>query len=236
MADSEIKLSEVDVSPSIVGELLAKCKETRSTDNIPAFIYKSCHSLHSPVVSFLFLSIIQSCVWPDSWKTALITPVFKSGSPYNITNYRPVSILPPLSLIFERNLFNYIYPRVQYKVSNAQHGFRKKRSTTTQMLSYLDEVYHTHDAKIPCAAMYFDFSKAFDSVRHDIIVQKFAVFGFDDFFHRYFDFRRAFEPKKAYQTSLRGYKKFKMFIKTFLHNLCIIRIKIFEKFTKRTKI
>ena len=153
MADSEIKLSEVDVSPSIVGELLAKCKETRSTDNIPAFIYKSCHSLHSPVVSFLFLSIIQSCVWPDSWKTALITPVFKSGSPYNITNYRPVSILPPLSLIFERNLFNYIYPRVQYKVSNAQHGFRKKRFTITQMLSYLNGVYHTHDPKflaLPC--------------------------------------------------------------------------------------
>ena len=50
------------------------------------------------------------------------------------------------------------------------------------MLSYLDEVYHTHDAKIPCAAMYFDFSKAFDSVRHDILVQKFAAFGFDDIF------------------------------------------------------
>ena len=193
LADSVIKLSEVDVSPSIVGELLAKCKETRSTDNITAFIYKSCHSLHSPLVSFLFLSIIQSCVWPDSWKTALITPVFKSGSPYDITNYRPVSILPPLSLIFERILFNYIYPRVQYKVSNAQHGFRKKRSTITQMLSYLNEVYHTHDAKIPCAAMYFDFSKAFDSVRHDIIVQKFAAFGFDDFFHRSFDFL-SFKP------------------------------------------
>ena len=50
------------------------------------------------------------------------------------------------------------------------------------MLSYLDEVYHTHDAKIPCAAMNFDFSKAFDSVRHGIIVQKFAAFGFDDIF------------------------------------------------------
>ena len=62
LADSEIKLSEVDVSPSIVGELLAKCKETRSTDNIPAFIYKSCHSILSPLVSFLFLSIIQSCL------------------------------------------------------------------------------------------------------------------------------------------------------------------------------
>ena len=182
LADFEIKLSEVDVSPSIVGELLARRKETRSTDNIPAFIYKSCQSILSPLVSFLFLSIIQSCVWPDSWKTAFITPVFKSGSPYDITNYWPVSILPPLSLIFERILFNYIYPRVRYKNSNAQHVFRKKRSTITQMLSYLDEVYHFHDAKIPCAAMYFDFSKAFNSVRHDIIVQKFAAFGFDDIF------------------------------------------------------
>ena len=182
LADSEIKLSEVDVSPSIIGELLAKCKETRSTDNIPAFIYKSCHSILSPLVSFLFLSIIQSCVWPDSWKTAFITPVFKYGYPYDITNYRPVSKLPPLSLIFERIFFNYIYPQVRYKISNAQHGFRKKRSTITQMFSYLDEVNHTHDAKIPCAAMYFDFSKAFDSVRHDIIVQKFAAFGFDDIF------------------------------------------------------
>ena len=50
------------------------------------------------------------------------------------------------------------------------------------MLGYLDEVFHTNDAKMPCAAMYFDFSKALDSVIHNIIVRKFATFGFDEDF------------------------------------------------------
>ena len=64
-------------------------------------------------------------------------------------------------------------------MSNSQHGFRKQRSTVTQLLSFLDEVYHTSDFTVPSAAVYSDFSKTFDSVRHDIILNKLSIYGFD---------------------------------------------------------
>ena len=68
-------------------------------------------------------------------------------------------------------------------MSNSQHGFRKERSTVTQLLSFLDKVYHTSDFNVPSAAVYFGFSEAFDSVRHDIILNKLSMYGFDhDFF------------------------------------------------------
>ena len=64
-------------------------------------------------------------------------------------------------------------------MSNSQHGFREQRSTVTQLLSYLDEVHHTSDFNVPFAAVYFDFGKAFDSVRHDTIRNKLSKYGFD---------------------------------------------------------
>ena len=60
-----------------------------------------------------------------------------------------------------------------------QHGFRKQRSTVTQFLSYLDEVYHTSDFNVPSDAVYFDLNKAFDSDRQDIILSKLSLYGFD---------------------------------------------------------
>ena len=64
-------------------------------------------------------------------------------------------------------------------LSNSQHGFRKQRSTVTQLLSFLDKVYHTSDFNVPSAANYFEFSRAFDSVRRDIILNKLSMYGFD---------------------------------------------------------
>ena len=66
--DSDIKLSEVDVSPSVVSSCLQFVKNSCSVDCIPAFVYKCCTSLLSPLVNFLFYIIINTCVWPGAWK------------------------------------------------------------------------------------------------------------------------------------------------------------------------
>ena len=94
--DSDIKLSEVDVSPSVVSSCLQSVKKACSGDRIPAFVYKCCTSLLSPPVSFLFYIIINTCVWPVAWKWAFVTPILKPASPNDITNYRPISISHPL--------------------------------------------------------------------------------------------------------------------------------------------
>ena len=96
--DSDIKISEVDVSPSVVSSSLQSVKNTCSVDCIHAFVYKCCTSLLSPIVSFPFYIITNICVWPVAWKCAFVTPILRSGSPNDITNYRPITILHPLGL------------------------------------------------------------------------------------------------------------------------------------------
>ena len=72
-----------------------------------------------------------------------------------------------------------MYPNIRKNLSNSHHGFRKQRTTVTQLLSFHDEVNHTSDFNVPSAAVCFDFSRAFDSVRHDIIPNKLSIYGFD---------------------------------------------------------
>ena len=96
-----------------------------------------------------------------------------------LQNYRPSSKLHPLGLCFEKVLFNHIYSKIGNHLSKSQHGFRKQRSTVTQLLSFLEEVDHTSDFNVPSAAVYFDLSKVFDSVGHDIILNKLSRYSTD---------------------------------------------------------
>ena len=75
-----------------------------------------------------------------------------------------------------------MYPKVRPLITNAQHGFMKRCSTTTQPISYFDVLYNNLDKKFPCASVYFDIRNAFDSVPHHRFQTKLAAFGFDEAF------------------------------------------------------
>ena len=97
-------------------------------------------------------------------------------------NYRPISNLPQLSIILEKIIFRFIYPQIRPLICDQQHGFLKNRSTVTQLLPYLDQLYHQLDVNGPSFSVYFDFSKAFDLVCHHKLLQKLASFNFDSDF------------------------------------------------------
>ena len=187
--DSDIKLWEVVVPPSIVSSCSQSVKKTNSVDSIPAFVYERCTSLHTPLVSFLLYNIINTCVLSAAGKWAFVTPILKSESPNDITNYRPISVLHHIIVYVLREFSLIIYIQSFENICQKfQPGFRKQRSTATHYLLYLDEVYHTRDFNVPSAAVGFDFSKAFDFGRHDIILKKLSVYAFDHDF--LFVFRR----------------------------------------------
>ena len=146
---------------------------------IPSFVLKECAQQLSPLVFEFFLRITKTQQWPSQWKTSNVTPLHKSGSTSDVTNYRPISILPKLSIVFERLIFNFIYSRVCSKLKREQHGFMKHRSTVTQLISYLDKVYAAKDTTHDCLTVYFDVKKAFDSVSHGLLLHKLSSFGFD---------------------------------------------------------
>ena len=172
-----IKLCDLSFSVSDVESLLFNIKTgICSVDKIPSFVYGTCASQLAPIVHSVLCDIIHHGAWPNDWKVAIITPVFKSGDRFSVTNYRPVSILHPLSLVLERFLFNHIYPKVRSMIHENQHGFTKKKSTVTQMLAYTDLLYANRGF---AAVAYFDFQKAFDTVPHTLLLQKLTAFGLD---------------------------------------------------------
>ena len=120
-----IKLDDFQLSVSNVEDLLRKCPDSSAcgADNIPSFVLSSCSDILAPLAFDLFNWIIRNRTWPSQWKTSLVTPLHKSGNHSDITNYRPISILPKLTLVPERLLFNFIYPRISRMIKREHHGF-----------------------------------------------------------------------------------------------------------------
>ena len=160
------------------------------TDQVPPFLVRDgCQNL-APAVLALFQVIQKSSQWPKEWKTSYIKPLHKNGSTGDVKNYCPISLLPKLSIVFEKMSFNFWYPLVRPLLTNVQHGFMKRRSTTTQLISFFDVLYNNLDKNFPCASVYFDIRKAFDSVpHHRLLKKKLAAFGFDEaFLHLFSDY------------------------------------------------
>ena len=179
-AHGSIHLEDVSFTIDDVYNLLSRIPDDLSMgmDAIPSFVLKECAQQLSPLVFEFFLRITKTQQWPSQWKTSTVTPLHKSGSTSDVTNYRPISILPKLSVVFERLIFNFIYLQVCSKKSE-QHGFMKHRSTVTQLISYLDKVYAAKDTTHDCLTVYFDVKKAFDSVSNGLRLHKLSSFGFD---------------------------------------------------------
>ena len=111
-----------------------RLKRNKATgiDQLPPNMLKDCsEEISGPLASIINLSLNTHTV-PTLWKSAKISPVFKSGNPDLVENYRPISILPILSKLLERTVHDQLYNFFEDNniLSNCQFGFRKRRSTS----------------------------------------------------------------------------------------------------------
>ena len=110
--------------------------------------------------------------FPDLWKRSFITPIYKSNNRENIRNYRPISKLNIIPKLFEAIITEKLTSQLKNVIINEQHGFRNNRSTTTNLLTFQQFTLEKLEANTQVDVVYADFSKAFDSVNHNFILQK----------------------------------------------------------------
>ena len=124
------------VSVANVKEIIMVLKTDKAVrGEIPVKLLKDCEFSFYALANRINESI-ENGRFPDSLKQANIAPVYKSKNPFEKANYKPVSILPLLSKVYERLIFKQLSNHTKYFLSQIPCGFRKAHSTLFRLLQY----------------------------------------------------------------------------------------------------
>ena len=152
-------------------------------------------------------------------KLAKVIPIYKKGDSSNMSYYRPISILPSISKIIKRIVFNQLntYFYKDKLLNTNQYGFRSKHSTELAALHVVDEVINDSDRNCAPLNIYLDLSKAFDTLDHTILLSKLHYYGISNlelnFFKNYLFNRHQYVQMGSTKSTLKKHK-----------NWCLTRI------------
>ena len=156
-------------------------------DQIHGKILKNCAAALCLPLTLLFQSSFYTCNIPNDWKTANVVPVYKKGSKNSVQNYWPISLTSLIMKVYEKVIATELLNRVSDKINPRQHGFLPLKSCESQLLPFVDQLARGLNKSSRIDIVYFDFAKAFDSVNHDIILEKLENrFGIDGFLLKFF--------------------------------------------------
>ena len=150
-----------------------------SHDKIPIKVYKDCLSSILPSITDLINTSLTSSVFPTAWKIAEVVPIPKTDDFELANNNRPISLLPVLSKVGERVVHKQVDSYLIFKdrLASTQSGNKRHHSTKTSIIHSNDFILNAMDNKKLTASVFFDMSKAFDSLNHDLLIKKLRHIG-----------------------------------------------------------
>ena len=202
-----IKFKTVDNSFIMNAIKQLKSGKAAGPDKVPTKNVKDVNKLVSKPM--IFHSSLANGLFPDIWKLAKVTPIFKSGAEKYVNNYRPISVISIFSRLLERlvhdQIFNYILEN--NRVFKNQSAFRKLYSTITSLMRSTDHWYENIDKKKLNLTIFLDLKKAFDTVDHKLLLEKMSRYGMRDitvnWFQSYLDHRKQFSATSGQRSRAR---------------------------------
>ena len=176
-----ISISTLEITSDMVRKEIMEMNVNKSCgpDNIHPRILKELVDIMSKPIALLLNRTVEEGVIPNDWKRANVSPIYKKGSRNHASNYHPISLTSIVCKLMEtfvkRKLLTHLVN--QNLLSMKQHGFISGRSTTTQLLKYLDKCVETIVDGGVVDSIYMDFAKAFDTVPHRRLMVKLRSYG-----------------------------------------------------------
>jgi len=168
------------VTENEISDIVGNLKNSRyGVESMPTFVFKKALPYLIGALTRLVNMSFTEGIFPSCLKNAEVIPVHKAGPSISVDNYRPISILPMLSKIFEKCMYIRLvkYLDKYNLLSESQFGFRSKSNTSGAVLKFMEYAYTALDDKCHTIGLFIDLRKAFDTVDHNALLSKMNKYG-----------------------------------------------------------
>ena len=164
-----------------IGKIINSLNEAKASgpNSIPVNFLKIINPTFSEIFSKLINECLELGIYPDCVKIASIKPLHKKNSKFEPGNYRPISLLSNIGKIFEKILHDRLTNFLEHNniFFKNQFGFRKKHNTTHAIIALTEKIRNCLDKNEFAVGVFVDLQKAFDTVDHNILINKLSHYG-----------------------------------------------------------
>ena len=169
-------LDSIHFSSSDIVKIISRLDPNKAHghDMLSIRMIKLCGNSICKPLSIIFKDCLSEGKFPHEWEKANVAPVHKKGNKQRLENYRPISLLPICSKIFERLIYNdmFTFFTENNLIYPNQSGFRPGDSCVNQLLAIIHEIYKSFDEGFEVRGVFLVISKAFDKVWHEGLLLK----------------------------------------------------------------